>query len=224
MHASNRDSGAAASLDWWGALSRSCESWWTRTAGRQAVDGRAAARAADLIAFARERSPFYRDAWRNLSPGVPALSSLPIVTKRALMAQFDDWVTDRRVDRRSVEAFIADRSHIGNRYLGRYVVWKSSGSTGEPGIFVQDDGALAVYDAMLALQLHVFTGDLCELRGGASRWVDAVAADLDVRPGTSVERVEVPGAAVRPAREALVPPRVAMRAWGWVHSHSCWRA
>ena len=154
MHARNRDTGAAASLDWWGALSRSCESWWTRTAGRQAVDGRAAARAADLIAFARERSPFYREAWRDLSPGVPALSSLPIVTKRALMAQFDDWVTDRRVDRRSVEAFIADRSHIGNRYLGRYVVWKSSGSTGEPGIFVQDDGALAVYDAMLALQLQ----------------------------------------------------------------------
>jgi putative adenylate-forming enzyme len=154
LHASARDSGEAASLDWWGALSRSSESWWIRMAGRQAIEARAAARTADLIAFSRRHSPFYREAWRHLPPGAPALSTLPIVTKRALMARFDDWVTDRRVDRRGVEAFIADRSHIGDRYLGRYVVWKSSGSTGEPGIYVQDDGALAVYDAMLALQLQ----------------------------------------------------------------------
>jgi phenylacetate-coenzyme A ligase PaaK-like adenylate-forming protein len=149
-----RHGGAAASLDWWGAVSRSCEAWWIRTAGRQVVAARASARAAELIAFARRRSPFYRDAWRDLPPGIPSLSALPIVTKRELMERFDDWVTDRRVNRRSVEEFIADRSHIGDRYLGRYVVWKSSGSTGEPGIYVQDDSALAVYDAMLAVQLQ----------------------------------------------------------------------
>ena len=154
LHARNQHTGAAASLDWWSALSRSCESWWIRTAGGPAVEARAAARTAELIAFARRRSPFYKDAWRDLPPGVPALSALPIVTKRALMARFDDWVTDGRVDRRGVADFIADRSHIGDLYLGRYVVWKSSGSTGEPGIYVQDDGALAVYDAMLALQLQ----------------------------------------------------------------------
>lgn len=154
MHARDRDSGAAGSLDWWGALSRSCEAWWIRTAGPQAVAARASARAAELIAFARTHSPLYQDAWRALPPGVPALSALPVVTKRMLMRRFDDWVTDRRVDRRSVEDFIADRSHIGDRYLGRYVVWKSSGSTGEPGIYVQDESALAVYDAMLAVQLQ----------------------------------------------------------------------
>ncbi|HKU85266.1 MAG TPA: phenylacetate--CoA ligase family protein [Casimicrobiaceae bacterium] len=154
MHARERDNGAAASLDWWGALSRSCECWWIRTAGRQAVEARAAARTAELIAFARKHSPFYKEAWRDLPAGTAALSTLPIVTKRALMARFDGWVTDRRVDRAGVEAFIADRSHIGDRYLGRYVVWKSSGSTGEPGLYVQDDGALAVYDAMLAVQLQ----------------------------------------------------------------------
>ena len=95
MHARDRHTGAAASLDWWGALSRSCEAWWIRTAGSPAVEGRAAARTAELIAFARRRSEFYKDAWRDLPPGVPALSALPIVTKRALMARFDDWVTDR---------------------------------------------------------------------------------------------------------------------------------
>ena len=32
-------------------------------------------------------------------------------------------------------------------------MWKSSGSTGEPGIFVQDESALATYDALIAAQL-----------------------------------------------------------------------
>ena len=38
-----------------------------------------------------------------------------------------------RSDLAGVTAFIADRAHIGERYLDRYVIWKSSGSTGEPG-------------------------------------------------------------------------------------------
>jgi len=35
------------------------------------------------------------------------------------------------------------QSHIGERYLDRYVVWKKYGSTGEPGICVQDEAALS---------------------------------------------------------------------------------
>ena len=58
------------------------------------------------------------------------------------------------MDRRGVEVFLADRTHIGERFRDRFVVWKSSGSTGEPGIFVQDSAALAVYDALLAVQLQ----------------------------------------------------------------------
>ena len=150
------DSGrmARVSFDFWGSFSRTCEIWWTRNAGANAVRARAAERTADLLQFARARSPFYRDAWRSLPSRIPALSALPVVTKRELMARFDDWVTDRGVDRRGVEAFLADRSHIGDRYLDRYVIWKSSGSTGEPGIYVQDADALSTYDALLAVQLQ----------------------------------------------------------------------
>ena len=70
------------------------------------------------------------------------------------MRRFDDWVTDRGIHRRGVERFLEDRRHIGKHFLGRFVVWKSSGSTGEPGIFVQDRAALATYDALLAVQLQ----------------------------------------------------------------------
>ncbi|RZT83847.1 protoporphyrinogen oxidase /UDP-galactopyranose mutase [Pseudonocardia sediminis] len=47
--------------------------------------------------------------------------------------------------------------------------------------------------AMLALQLHVFTGELREIDGGADRLVTALADGLDIRHGTPVEHVEDTG-------------------------------
>jgi phenylacetate-CoA ligase len=76
------------------------------------------------------------------------------VTKRDLMARFDDWVTDPALDRASVDAFIRDATRIGELLHGRYAVWRSSGSTGEPGIFVHDADALAVYDGLIASQVQ----------------------------------------------------------------------
>ena len=97
-------------------------------------------------------SPHYREAWRARPADAP-LQALPIVTKRELMADFDRWVTDPKLTRAAVEDFLADRTHIGEKLLDRYAVWKSSGSSGEPGVFVQDDAALATYDALIGVQL-----------------------------------------------------------------------
>jgi len=144
---------ARSALAWWTWASRMSEIWWTRTSGRDAIDAARSTRLASLIAYTRERSPFYRDHWRALPQRALTLSELPVVTKRELMANFDGWSTDRDVTRDRVDAFLADRTHIGARFLDRYVVWKSSGSTGEPGIFVQDEFALSTYDALVAVQL-----------------------------------------------------------------------
>jgi len=151
------DDVARSTFDAWSALSRTCEIWCTRNAGSPAIVARGTRRASELVEFARRNSRFYRQAWRGRSGASAHPSSLPPVTKRELMAHFDDWVTDPRLHRRGVEAFLADRSHIGERYLDRYVIWKSSGSTGEPGIFVQDATALSTYDALLHAQLQSTT-------------------------------------------------------------------
>jgi phenylacetate-coenzyme A ligase PaaK-like adenylate-forming protein len=129
------------------------EIWWTRTSGRDAIGAARASRFSNLAGFARKHSPFYSRHWRALPQRNLELSELPIVTKRDLMAHFDSWSTDRAVSRDRVDAFLADRAHIGARFLDRYIVWKSSGSTGEPGIFLQDALALATYDALVAVQL-----------------------------------------------------------------------
>jgi putative adenylate-forming enzyme len=137
---------------WWSWVGRMSETWWTRHGGAGAVDAARAERLTSLLDFVRERSPHYRDLWRPVPRNAP-LEAFPVVTKRELMADFDRWVTDPQLTRAGVEAFLADRTRIGLRHLGRYAVWKSSGSSGEPGIFVQDGAALATYDALIGVQL-----------------------------------------------------------------------
>ena len=88
-------------------------------------------------------------------PGDPRLSQdCPVVTKSELMARFDDWETDRASRGAGRSKFLADRAHIGEQFLGKYLIWKSSGSSGETGIFVQDRAALSVYDSLLAAQMQ----------------------------------------------------------------------
>jgi phenylacetate-coenzyme A ligase PaaK-like adenylate-forming protein len=143
-----------ASVDWWDTCSRAAEIGWTRAVGTSAINAAAPRRADELLRFARLQSPFYRDRWRGLPNGRLSLRDFPPVTKAELMARFDDWATDRSVTSAAVAEFLADRSHIGQLFLGKYLIWKSSGSTGEPGIYVQDRAALAVYDALLAVEMQ----------------------------------------------------------------------
>jgi phenylacetate-CoA ligase len=168
-----------AAVDGWTCLSRMSGIWWTRSAGPAAIDAACRARFDALVEFARARSPFYRDAWRGLPARRLHPTELPVVTKAALMARFDEWVTVPEIKRAAVEAFLADRRQIGERFLDRFVVWKSSGSTGVPGIFVQDDDALATFDALMAT--HQDPGQLVAqspwpllLHGGRAALVCAV--------------------------------------------------
>lgn len=130
---------------------------------------RALLEAATASAFWRERLAGRRPA--------DGLEGLAPVGKRELMARFGDWVADHRLDRARLEAFVADAARIGEAFDGRYVVWESSGSTGEPGLFVQDAAAMAVYDALEGLRRP----PLNPLR----RWLD---------PGCLAERIAFVGA------------------------------
>ena len=139
-------------LDFLDCCARLSALWWTRQGGVPAARI-AAHRLEALLAHARAASPFYRRRLGEARAGPPRLADVPPVTKAELMSRFDDWATDREVRREPVERFLAS-ARVGERYLGRYHVWKSSGTTGEPGVFVQDAQALAVYDALVAAQFQ----------------------------------------------------------------------
>ncbi len=85
--------------------------------------------------YAYARSPFYQRFHKGLFTA--PLSDLPILTKATLMEHFDEIATDRAIRLTDVQEHVA-RSNSGAPYLGRYVINVTSGSSGQPGVFIYD--------------------------------------------------------------------------------------
>ncbi len=134
---------------------------WMRTSGEVLAAGADPAgvgrrlrdaRLESLLVTAASGSPLYRERLKGRSR--PPIDAVEPVDKAQLMSRFDEWATDRRITRAGVERFLADPARLADAYLGDYVVWTSSGTTGEPGIFIQDARSLAAFDALDALRLR----------------------------------------------------------------------
>lgn len=110
------------------------------------------ARRLHRLLTAAQSSPLYRERMAGHDPAALRLQDLPVVHKAELMHRFSDWVTDPTVTLEAVQRFTADPTQVGEPFLGRYTVWESSGSSGEPGIFIQDAAAMAVHDALECLR------------------------------------------------------------------------
>jgi phenylacetate-CoA ligase len=127
---------------------------WNQTWAAAVVPGAPsllrAQRLTALIDAATHQSPLYRER----AAGARTLADFEPIDKPTLMARFDDWATDRAITRVAAAAFLADTSNIGQAWLGRYLLWTSSGTSGVPGWFVQDGRSLAAYDAIDALRLR----------------------------------------------------------------------
>lgn len=98
----------------------------------------------DLYAYASEHSPYYREV---LAGGDP-----PVLTKQALMEQWDWIVCDPRLERAAVEAHAAG-PRAAEPYLGEFHVFSTSGASGRRGLFVYGprEWELVVAQAMRAM-------------------------------------------------------------------------
>lgn len=122
-----------------------------------------------LVAFARERSVFYRAHYASLGSAIPdCLEALPVLTKTMMMDGFDRLVTDPALRRAALQGFLGEPGQVGHPYAGTYAVWTSSGTSGKPGVFVHDAHALGVYDA---LQIFRFRGATASFDGTLAPFV-----------------------------------------------------
>ena len=116
-------------------------------------------RVRELVRYAREHSPFYRELYANV-PEDFELSDLPPVTKPQMMASFDDVLTDREITMKKIESFTCDPDNIGRKIDGKYLVFKTSGSTGVPAVILYDDQAIDVSSAVAAFRTFARKEDL----------------------------------------------------------------
>jgi len=150
--------------------------WRAQRQGEAGLAARRERRLKKLLQYTRAHSPFYRDLYRDL-PDDAALSDLPPVNKRQLMAAFDDWVTDRRITRADAEAFVAVPEKFGTLYRDEYFACTTSGTTGYPGLFLHDQHALAVYHAIVWIRIDLAwmsLWDVLRLLTRGLRWASVV--------------------------------------------------
>ncbi|WP_233160099.1 phenylacetate--CoA ligase family protein [Pseudonocardia sp. MH-G8] len=124
-----------------------------RKQGPESIRRRQQARLADIVAYARARSPYYRQLYHGVPDQITNPAQLPVTSKAELMPRFDDWVTDPDVTLAKVRAHVEDPSLIGEKFLGRYTVATTSGTSGARGIFLTEDRAMAVGTTLIAARI-----------------------------------------------------------------------
>jgi phenylacetate-coenzyme A ligase PaaK-like adenylate-forming protein len=107
----------------------------------------------ELVTFARAHSRFYAEKYRSLPDTISDVRQLPPVTKVELMEHLDEVITDPAVRKADVQKHIADLGNLGKPFLGKYMVWTTSGTTGTPGIFLEDKNWDTVITAVNVLRI-----------------------------------------------------------------------
>ena len=91
-----------------------------------------------LVAFIKERSPWYKriiaqhriDSYRCLP------DDFPVLTKRDVIENFDEIVTDRTITKKAISDFIESSKDPLDLFRNQYYVLHGSGTSGEIGFFV----------------------------------------------------------------------------------------
>ena len=123
----------------------------------------------EIVEWAKENSPYYADLYQNL-PEDFKLEDLPMVNKRVLMENWNDWITDRDLTLEEVEKFMEDTDNIGRKIRKKYMVFTTSGSTGNPLVAIYDDTTNNVMGGICACRSYARREDLKAFirRGGKS--------------------------------------------------------
>src|SRR5258708_39094819 len=75
------------------------------------------------------RGVFIREGIRERDLPYIALEHLPVVSKAVLMVRFDEAVTDRRLRKSDLEAWVAQDADPLHLFLDEYIVVHSSGGS-----------------------------------------------------------------------------------------------
>lgn len=115
----------------------------------------------ELISYAKNNSPYFAELYKSIEADTP-LEMLPVTNKLEMMENFDNWMTDHEITRERVDNFMSDLNNIGKKMDGKYLVYTTSGSTGNPCIVLYDDTTINVSSAIGVLRSFARKSDMSE--------------------------------------------------------------
>lgn len=113
----------------------------------------------ELVTYAKEHSPYYKELYREVGPNFH-LTDLPPTDKKEMMARFDSWCTDRAVTLDKVKRFMENPDNIGRLMDGKCLVFTTSGSTGNPSVVLYDKSTNSVASALAVLRSYARKEDM----------------------------------------------------------------
>lgn len=104
-----------------------------------------------LVEYAKKKSPYFKELYKDIKDDFK-LEELPPTTKIEMMKYFDSWITDDNISVKRIEEFTSDIDNVGRMIDDKYLIFKTSGSTGNPAIVLYDKQNIDVASAVAALR------------------------------------------------------------------------
>lgn len=112
-----------------------------------------------IVKYAKNNSIYFKELYKNVGTNFE-LEDLPITNKVEMMTNFDNWITDSNITMKRVEDYISDINNVGHMIDNKYLIFKTSGSTGNPAIILYDKQNIDVASAVAAFRTFARKEDL----------------------------------------------------------------
>lgn len=104
-----------------------------------------------LVEYARSNSPYFKDLYAKIGDDF-SLEELPPTNKIEMMKNFDSWITDSNISMHKIEEFTSNIDNVGRMIDCKYLIFKTSGSTGNPAVVLYDKQNIDVASAVAAFR------------------------------------------------------------------------
>ena len=104
-----------------------------------------------LVRYARNNSPYFKNLYKDIQDDF-TLEDLPTTNKKDLMNNFNDWVTDKNINWKRIDEFTSNIENVGRMIDDKYLIFKTSGSTGNPVTVLYDKKNIDVQSAIAAFR------------------------------------------------------------------------
>lgn len=104
-----------------------------------------------IVEYARQNSHFFKELYKDIGDDF-GLEDLPSTNKVAMMENFDAWITDSNITMDRINEYTKDIDNIGRMIDDKYLIFKTSGSTGNPATILYDKKNIDVASAVAAFR------------------------------------------------------------------------
>ena len=104
-----------------------------------------------IVKYARENSAYFNELYKDIGDNFK-LEDLPVTNKIDMMKCFDDWITDKNITSERIEEYTKNIDNVGRMIDNKYLIFKTSGSTGNPATILYDKQNIDVASAVAAFR------------------------------------------------------------------------